>query len=313
MMSELLAKVAEILGAPETLVQRSAEARAEASGNTVEEVLQSWAGGEAIAASAPVVEEAPVEEVKEEVVVEEAPVEEVKEEVVVEEAPVAKSVTTKVETVIKKVSMANNTMGIKLNTDTTLPRWLNFSFMIIPVFILIGMINTSGAQECGVNGILDVDRKSQQTVNCDGSPFEGKGVASTNAVNYVAVGQQVYSGAAACAGCHGANGGGGVGPSFIGGALYKTFPTCADHAKWIQLGSAGWQAEVGAAYGAEDTISIGGMPGFQGKLTEEELMAVVVFERVVFGGGNTEEVLIDCGLLETEEDEENIEAVSTTP
>ena len=298
-MGELLAKVAEILGAQETLVQRSAEARAEASGNTVEEVLQSWAGGEAIAASAPVVEEAPVEEVKE--------------EVVVEEAPVAKSVTTKVETVIKKVSMANNTMGIKLNTDTTLPRWLNFSFMIIPVFILIGMINTSGAQECGVNGILDVDRKSQQTVNCDGSPFEGKGVASTNAVNYVAVGQQVYSGAAACAGCHGANGGGGVGPSFIGGALYKTFPTCADHAKWIQLGSAGWQAEVGAAYGAEDTISIGGMPGFQGKLTEEELMAVVVFERVVFGGGNTEEVLIDCGLLETEEDEENIEAVSTTP
>ena len=311
-MGELLAKVAEILGAPETLVQRSAEARAEASGNTVEEVLQSWAGGEAIAPSAPAAE-TPVEEVKEEVVVEDAPVEEVKEEVVVEDAPVAKSVTTKAETVIKKVSMANNTMGIKLNTDTTLPRWLNFSFMIIPVFILIGMINTSGAQECGVNGILDVDRKSQQTVNCDGSPFEGKGVASTNAVNYVAVGQQVYSGAAACAGCHGANGGGGVGPSFIGGALYTTFPTCADHAKWIQLGSAGWQAEVGAAYGAEDTISIGGMPGFQGKLTEEELMAVVVFERVVFGGGNTEEVLIDCGLLETEEDEENIEAVSTTP
>ena len=204
-------------------------------------------------------------------------------------------------------------MGIKLNTDAELPRWLNFSFMIIPVFILIGMINASGTQECGVNGILDVDRKSQQTVNCDGSPFEGKGMASTNTVNYVAVGQQVYSGAAACAGCHGANGGGGVGPSFIGGALYTTFPTCADHAKWIQLGSAGWQAEVGGAYGAEDTISIGGMPGFQGKLTEEELMAVVVFERVVFGGGDTKEVLNDCGLLSTEGEEENIEAVSTTP
>ena len=294
-MSELLAKVAEILGAPESLVQRSAEARAEATGNTVDEVLQSWAGGEAIAVSTPEVKE----EIKEEVAV-------------VEEAPVEKT-TKKIETVLKKVSMANNTMGIKLNTDATLPRWLNFSFMIIPVFILIGMINSSGTQECGVNGILDVDRKSQQTVNCDGSPFEGKGVASTNTVNYIAVGQQVYSGAAACAGCHGANGGGGVGPSFIGGALYKTFPTCADHAKWIQLGSAGWQAEVGAAYGAEDTISIGGMPGFQGKLTEEEIMAVVVFERVVFGGGDTEEVLIDCGLLESDEDEENIEAVSTTP
>ncbi len=84
-MSELLAKVAEILGAPETLVQRSAEARAEASGNTVEEVLQSWAGGEAIAASAPVAEEAPVEEVKEEVVAEEAPLE-IMEKVIEEES-----------------------------------------------------------------------------------------------------------------------------------------------------------------------------------------------------------------------------------
>jgi hypothetical protein len=47
-MSELLAKVAEILGAPETLVQRSAEARAEASGNTVEEVftIMGWWRGD---------------------------------------------------------------------------------------------------------------------------------------------------------------------------------------------------------------------------------------------------------------------------
>ena len=68
-MSELLSKVAEILKAPEELVQRSAEARAEASGKSVDEVLQSWAGGEAIesspAAETPV-EEAPVEEVVEE-------------------------------------------------------------------------------------------------------------------------------------------------------------------------------------------------------------------------------------------------------
>ncbi len=81
-MSELLSKVAEILKAPEELVQRSAEARAEASGKSVDEVLQSWAGGEAIesspAAETPV-EEAPVEEVAEE-----APVEEVVEETPVE-------------------------------------------------------------------------------------------------------------------------------------------------------------------------------------------------------------------------------------
>ncbi len=94
-MSELLSKVAEILKAPEELVQRSAEARAEASGKTVDEVLQSWAGGEAIESSAPAdtpaveepVEEAPVEEAP----VEEAPVEEIVEEPVeeiVEEEPV---------------------------------------------------------------------------------------------------------------------------------------------------------------------------------------------------------------------------------
>ena len=72
-MSELIAKVAKILGITATLVQRSAEARAEASGNTVEEGLQSWAGGEAVAAAAPaeqapVAEETPVEGVKGEVV-----------------------------------------------------------------------------------------------------------------------------------------------------------------------------------------------------------------------------------------------------
>ena len=312
-MSELLSKVAEILKAPEELVQRSAEARAEASGKSVDEVLQSWAGGEAIesspAAEAPAaeapVEEAPAEEVVEEAAVEEAPAEEV-----VEEAPVEASV----KTVVKKVSVINKTMGIKLNAETSLPGWLNFSFLIIPLFILIGMINTSAAQECGEKGILNVDRKSQQTVNCDGSPFEGTGVASSNTVNYVALGQQVYSGAAACAGCHGANGGGGVGPAFIGGELYTTFPTCSDHAKWIELGSAGWQSEVGPTYGAENKVSIGGMPGFQGKLTEDEIYAVVVFERVVFGGGQTEEVLTDCGLLEEEAEEEvTTEAVGSTP
>ena len=282
-MSELVNKVAEILNAPVDLVQRSAEARAAASGVSVDDVLSSWAGGESVKASAP------------------------KEEAPVEEAPVAAAVTQKIT---KSYSVINETMGIKTNSDTLLPKWLNFSFIIIPLFILVGLISSSNTQECGERGMLNIDRKSQQAVNCDGSPYEGRGVASTNTINYIALGQEVYAGAAACAGCHGGGGGGGVGPAFTGGALYTTFPTCADHAKWIQLGSAGWQAEVGPTYGAEDTVSIGGMPGFQGKLTEDELYAVVVFERVVFGGGNTEEVLIDCGLIETEEDEVTTEAVS---
>ena len=310
-MSELVNKVAEILNAPVDLVQRSAEARAQASGKSVEEVLSSWAGGESITSSAPK-EEAPVEEApKEEVVVEE----ETQEEDPVEIAPTEEVVvpTTVTKQVTKSISFANETMGIKINSENLLPKWLNFSFIIIPLFILVGLISSSNTQECGERGMLNVDRKSQEAVNCDGSPYEGKGVAATNTINYIALGQEVYAGAAACAGCHGGGGGGGVGPAFIGGALYTTFPTCADHTKWIQLGSAGWQAEVGPTYGAEDTVSIGGMPGFQGKLTEDEIYAVVVFERVVFGGGNTEEVLSDCGLLETEEDEVTTEAVTSTP
>ena len=280
-MSELVNKVAELLNAPVDLVQRSAEARAAASGKSVDEVLSSWAGGESIEASAPVAE-TPKE-------------------------TIAAAVTQKIT---NSYSVINETMGIKTNSDTLLPKWLNFSFIIIPLFILVGLISSSNTQECGERGMLNIDRKSQQAVNCDGSPYEGRGVASTNTINYIALGQEVYAGAAACAGCHGGGGGGGVGPAFTGGALYTTFPTCADHAKWIQLGSAGWQAEVGPTYGAEDTVSIGGMPGFQGKLTEDELYAVVVFERVVFGGGNTEEVLTDCGLLETEEEEVTTEAIS---
>ena len=312
-MSELVNKVAEILNAPVDLVQRSAEARAAASGVSVDDVLNSWAGGESVASSAPKEEAPVVEETATEEVVEEALVEEVIEEASVEEIKEVSVSSAVTRQVTKSLSFANETMGIKINSENLLPKWLNFSFIIIPLFILVGLISSSNTQDCGERGMLNIDRKSQEAVNCDGSPYEGKGVAATNTINYIAIGQEVYAGAAACAGCHGGGGGGGVGPAFIGGALYTTFPTCADHTKWIQLGSAGWQAEVGPTYGAEETVSIGGMPGFQGKLTEDELYAVVVFERVVFGGGDTEEVLRDCGLLETDEEEVTTEAVSSNP
>jgi hypothetical protein len=80
-MSDLVNKLAEILNAPVDLVQRSAEARAAASGVSVEEVLNSWAGGESVAASA---SPAPEKEVSVEEVVEEVSVEEVVEETVEE-------------------------------------------------------------------------------------------------------------------------------------------------------------------------------------------------------------------------------------
>ena len=118
-MSDLVNKVAAILNAPVDLVQRSAEARAAASGVSVDDVLSSWAGGESVAASAP----------KEEAPVEEAPK---------EEAVVATAVTRQVT---KSISFANETMGIKINSGNLLPKWLNVSFIIIPLFINVLFAN----------------------------------------------------------------------------------------------------------------------------------------------------------------------------
>lgn len=57
-MSESLAAAAAALGIPESLVERSAEARAGASGGSVEDVLTQWAGGAAAPVTAPVTEAA---------------------------------------------------------------------------------------------------------------------------------------------------------------------------------------------------------------------------------------------------------------
>ena len=58
-MSEFLAAAAQVVGAPEELVLRSAEARAEADGIGVEEVLKAWAGGGPTPTSPPGVETPP--------------------------------------------------------------------------------------------------------------------------------------------------------------------------------------------------------------------------------------------------------------
>ena len=122
-MSDLVNKVAEILNAPVDLVQRSAEARAAASGVSVDDVLSSWAGGESVAASAPkeeapVVEEAPVEEV-----VEEAPVEEVVEEVIEE-------ITTEevVEEVIEEIVEMKNESSLSFISGVLLVSIFTYLF-----------------------------------------------------------------------------------------------------------------------------------------------------------------------------------------
>ena len=61
-MSENLSAAASTMNVPETLVQRSAEARAKATGASVEDVLAAWAGGAAAPAAAAPAEPAPTPE-----------------------------------------------------------------------------------------------------------------------------------------------------------------------------------------------------------------------------------------------------------
>lgn len=57
-MSETLSAAAAAMGLPETIVERSAAARAEETGMSVDEVLAAWAGGETVQSQAPRADEA---------------------------------------------------------------------------------------------------------------------------------------------------------------------------------------------------------------------------------------------------------------
>jgi len=86
-----------------------------------------------------------------------------------------------------------------------------------------------------------------------------------------------------CSSCHGAGGGGGVGP-----ALTKSttdFTTAADQMEWVLEGTKGFQAQGRATYGATNKPVGGGgvMPAFP-NLTAQEIIGVIRHEREVFSG-----------------------------
>jgi mono/diheme cytochrome c family protein len=94
-----------------------------------------------------------------------------------------------------------------------------------------------------------------------------------------------------CAGCHGASGGGGVGPAFSDGAVLETFPAVEQQIAWVAGGS---DSAVGGVYGANGKESKGGMPAFGGTLTEEEILAVVRHERETLSGAEVDPALLDA-------------------
>lgn len=283
-MSDLIPQAAEQLGYPGDLVERSARARAQADGVDVDEVLRAWVGGEAVAATRPAdgvpqpVDAAPVT-VETAAEPEEPAVE------VLAPATAAAGAGADGETAV--------TEPVRAGARAGLPRWLAASFIILPTFALLYAVVLPNGPACGDGGVLAVDEVTGEAVGCDGNPY------GEESFDYLAAGEATF---VTCAACHGADGGGtGTFPALAGGAVLETFPpgSCSDHVTWVTVGTLGWTDATGRdTYGATDKPLGGGgqMPAFGASLDEDSLRAVVLFERVTFGGEDLTEALTDCGL-----------------
>lgn len=122
---------------------------------------------------------------------------------------------------------------------------------------------------------------------------DGVGGEPVDPTEAVQLGGQLFR-SEGCFNCHGDVGQGVVGPALRDGSVIETFPVCADQVRWVSLGSARWVRDVGPSYGSQPKHVNGGMPGFGGRLDEEQLRSVVTFTRVQFGGLDGTEAARDC-------------------
>ncbi len=288
--ASIVAAAAEKMGMPESMVRRSAAARAKAQGVDVETVLMEWAGVDASAAApaaaatpepaaAPAAEPAPAAAAPAEPV----PVAAVEPEVLGSSDQAAAPDTPEPPDPFesKEEAMAGG----------ALPRWLATLFVLVPVFAIGYALFLPNGPNCGDAGSLAIDPVTGLAVNCDGSEF------GAEFLDLFSLGAEIYD-SAGCTACHGPNGGGiATFPAFTGGALLATFPqdSCSAQVEWIGLGTAGWPDST---YGANET-PVGGsgavMPGFASSLSSQEMAAVALYERVAFGGQELEDALMDCG------------------
>ena len=301
---QLLTAASEAMSAPESIVGRSARARASATGMTPEQVLAEWAGVEAGDAPAAPAEAVPAH--VEAVASEPAPpppAVEVEVEVVAPtaEAPEPEHLSREPEPDEEPIEVLVGSAGIRAMQRFALPGWLTASFVLIPLAALFYAATFATGPECGNAGALAIDPVTGVAENCDGSEFGSLG----NDLLKLGAGLFLDEAAPPCQSCHGAEGGGGTGPALAAGAVTATFPACDDHIQWVTLGTTGWSQEIGSTYGATNKPVGGGgvMPGYGDALTPEEIVAVVLFERVTFGGSDAAETEADC--LESLEVEDN--------
>ena len=269
-MDELLQTIADRKGYPSDLVERAAQARAKASGVSTEAILRSWAGvGDAPVAApsdaVPTPEPAAPEAAAPAVSEPSGP----KVEVLAPEEPASEGSDDAAE-----VASVPEPEPAAAGALVGFPRWLAVAFVVLPALALLYVLVLPSGPSCGSAGALAIDPSTGVAENCDGSEY------GSDANDVFAIGASIYD-SIGCAGCHGANGGGGVGPAFTNGAVLSTFSTCSDHIEWVSIGSSAWPE---LTYGDNATTVSGGMPGYLGNLSIEDIAAVVLYERVAFGG-----------------------------
>ncbi|HZD23992.1 MAG TPA: hypothetical protein VE569_11410, partial [Acidimicrobiia bacterium] len=200
-----LSAAAEAMGLPEALVQRSAEARAAATGQSVDEILAAWAGGEAVSAPAPAAEPE-VTEAPETAEVAEAPAPEPATPVIETPEPVAAmspaparapvpAEVTEAEAAHLPEVVTVPTAGIKERTNFVIPIWLTGLMLVIP-FIALFALGGSATGACGEATELNVDVISGEAVNCDGSEFTGSAVGGGGGTDFIALGDDIFPGRA---------------------------------------------------------------------------------------------------------------------
>ncbi|KAA0233910.1 MAG: hypothetical protein JJLCMIEE_01100 [Acidimicrobiales bacterium] len=102
-------------------------------------------------------------------------------------------------------------------------------------------------------------------------PTAGSGDQDAASPAQLDLGAQVY--AERCQLCHGRDGAGGVAPKLAGGAAVARFPDPAEMVAFVLAGS-----EPGRPYG-QGGEGTGGMPPWENVLSDEEVAAVVAYER----------------------------------
>src|SRR5690606_11834838 len=85
------------------------------------------------------------------------------------------------------------------------------------------------------------------------------------------------------------------------GGVQTTFSACTDHIEWVTLGAQGFRESGRDTYG-DTNKPVNAMPAFGARLSDEQLRAVVAFERVRFGGASAEETAVACGFAEEGEE-----------